>query len=401
MAEDLGDDAPLSLLFERGQELYAVAESSALDPDQVARAVGLFERCQELIDKLSLFSSNEEKEDISTGDLKFLLVPYYLGFLTEKLSTKDTPSRLRKVDASKSQLLAFIRVCDRLELVPSAETEALAQETAPNAEARRNQKLARFKRQKAAQSQLQEIKERQERRRRSSQAAAKATRVENGDKEAEEDDEEEREARFAQISFELCKALDLLEMLKKEEEMLNAVQEVNSKGGNDAFTRTILDERQARAEGWHKEAAAKARATLVSQPLAAAMFGKNAIEGRTSLGNGHQHAHTPLLFGPASVVDGSLSTERERMVAEVFQPSHRLPTMSIEEAGLAEMNIMREWNEKNQKIFDEANTSWHNDGKKKDDDSDDEAAEYKARDWDDWKDENPRGAGNSALKPVR
>lgn len=32
-------------------------------------------------------------------------VPYYLGFLTEKLSTADRPSRLTKVEASKSQLL--------------------------------------------------------------------------------------------------------------------------------------------------------------------------------------------------------------------------------------------------------------------------------------------------------
>jgi hypothetical protein len=40
----------------------------------VARAVELLERSQAIIEKLSLFSSNEEKEDISTGDLKFLLV---------------------------------------------------------------------------------------------------------------------------------------------------------------------------------------------------------------------------------------------------------------------------------------------------------------------------------------
>lgn len=37
---------------------------------------------------------------------------------------------------------AFIRVCDRLDLVPSAEAEALAQETAPNIETRRNQKVS-------------------------------------------------------------------------------------------------------------------------------------------------------------------------------------------------------------------------------------------------------------------
>jgi hypothetical protein len=30
-----------------------------------------------------------------------------------------------------------------------------------------------------------------------------------------------------------------------------------------------------------------------------------------------------MLFGPASMVSGSLSTDRERQIAQVFQPSHR------------------------------------------------------------------------------
>lgn len=76
-----------------------------------------------------------------------------------------------------------------------------------------------------------------------------------------------------------------------------------------------------------------------------------------------------------------------------------LPSMSIEQAGLAEMEIMRTWNETNQKIFDEARQpSWAVE-EKGDDDSDDEAATNKARAWDDWKDENPRGAGNKKLTP--
>lgn len=54
--------------------------------------------------------------------------------------------------------------------------------------------VARFKRQKAAESKLQEIKERRERRRRSTQAAAKTSNVEHGEEDLpDEDDEEERE----------------------------------------------------------------------------------------------------------------------------------------------------------------------------------------------------------------
>ncbi|KAM5557594.1 hypothetical protein ABKV19_024796 [Rosa sericea] len=92
------------------------------------------------------------------------------------------------------------------------------------------------------------------------------------------------------------------------------------------------------------------------------------------------------------------------MAAQVFQPSHRLPTMSIEEAGLKEMEIMNKWQERNVKLMEEANSSWYNDSEKppgppQEDDEDDDAAQDKARAWDDWKDDNPRGAGNKKLTP--
>ena len=78
--------------------------------------------------------------------------------------------------------------------------------------------------------------------------------------------------------------------------------------------------------------------------------------------------------------------------------------MSIEEAGLREMEIMNKWQERNAKFIEEANSSWHKENRRpgpseEDDEEDDEAAQEKARAWDDWKDDNPRGAGNKKLTP--
>lgn len=78
--------------------------------------------------------------------------------------------------------------------------------------------------------------------------------------------------------------------------------------------------------------------------------------------------------------------------------------MSIEDAGLKEMEIMNTWQEKNKKLMEEANTSWYKENKlmtpgQEDEDDDDDAAQDKARAWDDWKDDNPRGAGNKKLTP--
>lgn len=77
--------------------------------------------------------------------------------------------------------------------------------------------------------------------------------------------------------------------------------------------------------------------------------------------------------------------------------------MSIEEAGLKEMEIMNKWQEMNKKMFEEGNSTWYKDGPKlgpsEVEDENDDAAQDKARAWDDWKDDNPRGAGNKKLTP--
>lgn len=258
-------------------------------------------------------------------------------------------------------------------------------------------KIARFKRQRTAEAKLQEIKEKKERRWRSLRAAALSSPVEVGEEDVLDDDgEEEREAWLTTISLSICKAFDLLEMLNKEEEMLAAVKERQSKEGED-FAREILDERTKRAETWHRNAASKAAVSKPAEPITCATFAQDVIEGRAQLSQAHEHKHQPLIFGPASLVGGRLTSERERMAAQVFQPGYRLPTMSIEEAGLREMEMMKKWQEWNAKLVEEANSSWHKEGTTSTEDEDAEVE--KARAWDDWKDDHPRGAGNKKLTP--
>jgi hypothetical protein len=73
---------------------------------------------------------------------------------------------------------------------------------------------------------------------------------------------------------------------------------------------------------------------------------------------------------------------------------HRLPKISIEEAGLREMKMMDKWQERTAKMIEEANSAWHKDGTSSAQE-DEDAEEEKARAWDD----NPRGAGNKKLTP--
>ncbi|KAI4991841.1 hypothetical protein ZWY2020_040227 [Hordeum vulgare] len=286
-------DLPLPALFDRASHLHALASSSSLDQEGIRKGVDLLRRCDEMVSKLGLFSSNETKEDISTANLKYLLVPYYLGEMIEQVEQED---RIPVLKASQDHL-----------------------------------KVARYKRQKAAEMKLQEIKQRKERRGRSLRATALSAPIEAGEEDdLEGDGEEEREAWLATISLSLCKAFDLVDMLKKEEEMLLAVKERKEKDGN-AFAREMLDERRQKAEEWHHNAASRAPYSKPAAPITCATFAQDVIEGRASVSQAHDHKHQPLIFGPASLVGGGLTSERERMAAQVFQPSFRMPTMSIEQ----------------------------------------------------------------------
>nr|GMC98598.1 PP2A regulatory subunit TAP46-like [Ipomoea batatas] len=395
------EEMSLSALFEQARKVHSMATESTADQDTVKKGCELLRKCEEMISKLGLFSANETKDEISTVNLKFLLVPYYLGELMEKISGGD---RLQILKASQAMLKEFIAFCEAMELVPEDELETSIP-TGPNAFAdRRAKKIARFKRQKAAESKLLELKERKERRGRSTKASALSTPVEVGEEDVlDEDGEEEREVWLTTISLALCKAIDLLEMLKKEEEMLSAIKEKQLEEGETLMSQAILDERTKKAEAWHRDAAARSQYINPAMPITCATFAQDVIEGRANVSQVHEHKHQPLIFGPASLVGRNPTTERERMAAQVFQPNYRLPTMSIEEAGLKEMEIMNKWQERTAKFMEEANSSWHKENRTsrpgEDDEEDDDAAEEKARAWDDWKDDNPRGAGNKKLTP--
>ncbi|XP_060174188.1 PP2A regulatory subunit TAP46-like isoform X4 [Lycium barbarum] len=182
----------LPTLFEQARNIHTIASESTLDQDLVRKGCELLRQCEEMVSKLGLFSLNETKDDISTANLKYILVPYYLAELAEKIAEDD---RIKVLKTSQAKLKEFISFCETMELVPEEEMETSKQGGADTALDRRAKKIARFKRQRAAESKLLELKERKERRGRSTKASALSTPVETGDDDVLDDDgEEEREA---------------------------------------------------------------------------------------------------------------------------------------------------------------------------------------------------------------
>ncbi|GBG65903.1 hypothetical protein CBR_g54194 [Chara braunii] len=424
------DGVPLRVLFESGERIHTQADSLLLGPGskgegELKRGCETLLKCLRLVEVLGLFSPNEDKDDIVTGDIRYLLVPYYLADLMQRRVDGDRKEHVR---LSRLHLSAFVRSCDRLGLLPEGDREAISREKPADLQTRRTEKIARFKRQRAAEAKLQELAGLRERRLRSSQAGAQGP-AEGGDDNStlaeEECDDEERELWFLKIGLALAKALDLLDSLQREEELLTASRD---DGGNlrEEYQKAVMDERLAKAERQHREMAASAAAGRGGDRRHVSLIGRDAIEGRRSGGGGgasvgplssrlghaqhlSQHRCPHQIFGPASLMGKTAAGERDRLVSQVFQPSHLLPKYSIEQAGLMEMRMMERWQADQRAAMEDAAAKGdkkaqkalrgNTEGSDDDEDDDDDDAVMKARAWDDWKDEHRRGEGNSRLTP--
>ena len=78
--EDL-QDLPLPALFQRARATLKQLESlPASDPrvqQLVRQGTAVLRHAAHAVDALALFSANEDRDDLTTGDIKYLLIPFY------------------------------------------------------------------------------------------------------------------------------------------------------------------------------------------------------------------------------------------------------------------------------------------------------------------------------------
>ncbi|XP_059406494.1 immunoglobulin-binding protein 1 isoform X2 [Carassius carassius] len=111
-----GSEAPrLSDLLDRGWKLFEEVDttnepsSSTAVQVKVKRAIMQLEEATRMVNQLVLFSHNEALEEISTADLKYLLLPALLGALTMK---QVNPSkRLEYMQAARIYFMDFLQRC--------------------------------------------------------------------------------------------------------------------------------------------------------------------------------------------------------------------------------------------------------------------------------------------------
>ena len=343
-------DLTLRQAFEACRKLCEPLEetsgTSALGESEMAELKGHIASCMGMVNSLGLFSSNEDKDDIITSHLKYVLLPYYLGlyYMASGGSVSDG-GQLESVENAARCFRGFVASCadkDLLEDDIRKGTDSMGRTEAVS----RQQKIEQYKRQKDLKRRIESLAGALH-----PSSAPPADDDDVGDEGPNE--EQERELALLQINHAAMNAAQWHANLSREVEILKF------------------------AEG------ARAAGTL-PQPAPEREREKQAV------------------FDSLKNAAVCLQADRQRLAQGVFKPSHILPTMTVEEFGELELERLRQTEARaasqpqacGGSECDDRECSEHSD-------SDDEDALRKAREWDDFKDANPRGWGNSALRPCR
>jgi len=266
--------------------------------------------------------------------------------------------------------------------------------TAGTPEAKRTMKVKRFKKQSELRRKLEEMEK-------SGVAGEGSARVQSttgADEEEKEekeeappDEEKVREYWFAMIEKAVLDSIEMIEGSKEEVALLTGVSE-------EDVRRIVQQGEKKQHRGEQEDGSSssipaellKAIASLESNDI-----GRNGgMMNRSAPPAGTSAPAMPSL--PSSLFANRKESVVRDARSALFRPSHILPTMSIEEAGeielreLMERTALSNEREKRKSILESAKTE---------DELSDEKL-YEKRRWDDWKDDNPFGAGNSRRTPT-
>ncbi|KAI8081628.1 TAP42-like protein [Halteromyces radiatus] len=339
----------LGQLFSKGQTQLTFLEDTSLaskDPAYqaaVQEAIAALTRAQDLIERSAMFSSNELIDDINASDLKFLLTSVYLGHAVLKNITDDRATVLKR---SKAHFEHFLSLCQDHQLMKQQDAEMYEKQMhglQGSAAQQRQDKIARYKREKVLKETIQQLREQLDEEQQQKTALDKET---------------ERDYVVALIDLEILRAIEQLHSIEQEVVMVAEMEKMRQHmASSDDDQRLASREQQ--------------------------QDGSSKLDALRRTGG-------PLLSNEGKPLQPFIITnKRQQIKNQVFQPGYNLPTMTIDEYLQQEMdrgNIIKGGEEPKKEEID-------------DNDYDALDAEtMKQRDWDEFKEANPRGWGNRGNK---
>lgn len=368
------DDNNEETLTARYVAAVALVEST---PD---RCLYLLKRIQRDVDTLSLFSKNETVEDVSTKSIPFLTLEHFMATALVNLPAGPEAMAKRKANILQSLILwgQFLERLETLEVLTAEEKkefhELLEEQQqytniswndvvqdltnklppVPN----RDAKIARFKTKQHLQKEIERFNALKDRRNRCGISA---------EDEMDGHDEESLARSMALTAIYMHK-IDALENWSQSMRELPVIE--------------MMVKVESERQQMDRHIGKCTVGSIDSEPVS------------SSSGRGLQVTHITK-----DGATGQLQFKRDEIRSKVFRPGWSQPTMTLEEFGEREYKQAMEREERQKHA--EANRK--NEPRKyeelvRDGMEDDaelvEASTNLDREWDDWKDENPRGSGN-------
>ncbi|KAI2620044.1 type 2A phosphatase-associated protein 42 [Hypoxylon sp. NC1633] len=324
--------------------------------EDLAQALELYQECIQIINKVALFSPNEGLEDISTSDLPYLLVNFRIAELLQKFSTQSPLERRASLNTTREAYERFLHLLDNYSMLSSSDSKlfieynedptAFSTISTSDPTARRNAKIASFKAEKELKRKLEYMR-------------SSPRYLEDGG-----DEEAIRELYLTSVAFCTHLAFQGLESINREMEILAQAPTPLMPQGT-----TVQDDERRRREALSNDGYSE----RLDSPL------------NTRLPN----SNGPLLSREGKPLRPfTLTSNRQELQSGVFRPGHNLPTMSIDE-------YLEEERRQGNIIEGGGEAS----GRQPEPDEDDidkaDAETMKAREWDEFKEANPRGSGNT------
>ncbi|KAJ9077718.1 Type 2A phosphatase-associated protein 42, variant 4 [Entomophthora muscae] len=283
-SSDLDSGYSLSQLFDNVEQQYRQLDEGHLsnsDPklqEVVTEALKSLITLQKAITLLCLFSDNEAIDEVNPNYLKFFLVEFYLGQFVTMINARNC--RLQNLERAKNHFHNFLSLCDSYSVATPESIKALKTNKPTSIISTREERIERFKKSKELSYKLKELTEK----RGSS----------NSGLEVNNDSDLTKEIYLTMIDFCQQKAVDELISIHQESELLktmpNEPHAAESTPDIDQLT-------------WR-------------------------LDSLPSLGSGKSH----LLDPQGKPLRPFVITGKQKELREqVFRPSWRLPTMSIEE----------------------------------------------------------------------
>ncbi|KAF6763899.1 serine/threonine protein phosphatase PP2A-associated protein [Ephemerocybe angulata] len=302
-------------------KLINLPPSSEEKQQLVTQSLATLKTVHSRIVELSLFSPNETVEDIATRDLIYLSLPFVLAEVLGRVQNSGRSARLESIAQTQRYLKTFTYLLETYAIVPEVERELYEKQASAirDPAKKRELKINQFKKERDLKNRIQTLRKRRSQEPVSDDLPstfdliASLLPAPSEGKETKESDTETdeilRETTLILLRLLYAQAQGQLEGLQQEEELLKMAPPSPEIRGGSLEQDERVRRREEEASMWRLDA---------PRP-------SGGPDGKGPLLDSSGRILRPFTILPSD------AGERQRLQAEVFGPSHNLPTMSIDE----------------------------------------------------------------------